>query len=116
MGQHLSYSDGDVTSYSLIKTIFTALIRRGGSNMWIIQSYPKIRNAAARRPFKYSLSSCLFSNFGGPGSFGICTFALATDMPGSSVAPIAGVTSSICGAMIRCAVDGNTEVERFRRV
>lgn len=46
-------------------------------------SLPKILNAAANLPFRYSLSSYGSWNLGGPGNFGICTLAFSWLKPGS---------------------------------
>ena len=54
---------------------------------------PKIRNAAARRPLRYSRSSYLSVNLGGPGNWGICTLAWASVRPGLRGSLVEGVSS-----------------------
>lgn len=52
---------------------------------------PKILKAAASRPLRYSRSSYLSSNVGGPGNLGIWTLALVSLRPGSWGAMVEGL-------------------------
>ena len=87
-------AQGDVSSDTFIEAVLASY--QADQHDWIDKrvlsvEIPKMRNAAASLPFKYSRSSYLSVNFGGPGNLGIWTWAWFSERPGSWVAFAVGL-------------------------